>query len=350
MNSAQDACSDAEAWLDHLARHAAVDSRTGLDLQLLAVLHVVRQDTTVFMQHISTVLDEISAGIMDEKWMQDHLGHWRPLLGRFQSELPALDKSIRDFFAFPYRDGGAACPAELTTAVDELCAGMTAATTKCERLQQTLRAEMSLLESKRGIEEAEGVSRLTELAFLFIPITFAASLFSMQLRELVENPPPAYAFVITAVVIVSVSYSLRAVQRSSAVSGMLHNTAEKIRLDEHVKTRHIPARTTAIWVLGKVGDKALISVVAAAALVLIVVQLWTAGSAAMDGGFKAAITALVTLFILVGWLAVMRGLPGVRKARGGDFNMFGFGSVWQADSRPRPQSSRGGIVGLQRVT
>ena len=52
---------------------------------------------------------------------------------------------------------------------------------------------MSLLESKRDIEEAEGVSRLTELAFFFIPTTFAASLFSMQVWELEESPPPVYA-------------------------------------------------------------------------------------------------------------------------------------------------------------
>ncbi len=334
LSSTQDAGSDAADWLDHLARDNAREGRTGLDLQLLAVFHVVRQDTTVFLQHIGAVLDEISTGAMDEQWMQDQLEHWRPLLGRCQSELPSIGKSIRDFFAFPYRDGGMECPSELTAAVDELCASVAAAANKCEWLQQTIRAEMALLESKRGIEEAESVSRLTELAFVFIPITFAASLFSMQLREVVDNPPPAYAFVVAAVAIVAVSYGFRAVQRSTAVGGMLRDMAQTIRIHKQVTTREIPFRTVVAWMLERLGCKALISVLAAPALVLIAIQLWTSGSAAMDGGFKAAITALVTVLILMTWLVVIRKPRGSRKGPRRDMNTLGFGRVWQPNPRP----------------
>ncbi|KAH6843494.1 hypothetical protein B0I37DRAFT_218904 [Chaetomium sp. MPI-CAGE-AT-0009] len=175
----EDACSDVEAWLQVLARDPALGGCKALDLPLLAVFKLVRQDTVIFLEHVDRVLDQISAGSTDETLVQEQLGHWRALLGRFQSQLPALERSIRRFFAFPYTSDDREPPLELATALATVEVELTRTTAKCEETQRALRAEMSLLESKRGIEEAESVSRLTELAFFFIPTTFAASLFSM---------------------------------------------------------------------------------------------------------------------------------------------------------------------------
>ncbi|KAF1963570.1 hypothetical protein CC80DRAFT_9077 [Byssothecium circinans] len=67
---------------------------------------------------------------------------------------------------------------------------------------------MSLLESRRGIAQAEGVTRLTELAFIFIPLSFVASTFSMQIHEL-EPRVPLADFIIVSVVTTLVIYSVR---------------------------------------------------------------------------------------------------------------------------------------------
>ncbi|KAB5578903.1 hypothetical protein GE09DRAFT_1215039 [Coniochaeta sp. 2T2.1] len=131
----------------------------------------------------------------------------------------------------------------------KLRADATAMTERCQEVQQSLRAEMSLLESKRGIEEAESVSRLTELAFIFIPVTFVASLFSMQIKELADEPVPAYAFVIAAVIAVTVSYSLRLVQRSIVVSELLHKWEEDIRRKQEVTTKGYPCANCQVVIL-----------------------------------------------------------------------------------------------------
>ncbi|PTU24354.1 hypothetical protein P175DRAFT_0520282 [Aspergillus ochraceoroseus IBT 24754] len=47
-----------------------------------------------------------------------------------------------------------------------------------------LRNNAMLEESKKGIEQAQGVGRLTLLAFLFLPLGFTTSFFSMSFREL----------------------------------------------------------------------------------------------------------------------------------------------------------------------
>ena len=49
------------------------------------------------------------------------------------------------------------------------------------RAYDSLWTTMSLVENKRAISETESVKKLTKLTFLFIPVSFAASFFSMPL-------------------------------------------------------------------------------------------------------------------------------------------------------------------------
>ena len=46
---------------------------------------------------------------------------------------------------------------------------------------QALMGTMSILESQKAINEAEEVTKLTQLAFFFIPLTFVAGIFGMNL-------------------------------------------------------------------------------------------------------------------------------------------------------------------------
>jgi Mg2+ and Co2+ transporter CorA len=64
------------------------------------------------------------------------------------------------------------------------------------------------VDSRRSITEAECVSKLTELAFVFIPLSFVASLFSMQVHEL-DGGVPLYQFAPVAISVVVVAYIVR---------------------------------------------------------------------------------------------------------------------------------------------
>jgi hypothetical protein len=340
-NSTEDACSDAEAWLEVLARDPALGGCTILDLQLLAVFNLVRQDTVVFLEHIDRVLDKISAGSMDETLVQEQLGHWRVLLGRFQSQLPTLDKSIRGFFKFPYNSDDRVPPPELTTALAAVEADLTRTIARCEETQRALRAEMSLLESKRGIEEAESVSRLTELAFFFIPTTFAASLFSMQLQEFEASPPPVYAFIITAIVIVSASYGLRLIQRSTVVDGWLRRTARQIRNDQKVTSRDIPARKIFTWIVWQLRGGSFITIFSCCILAATIAPLWT--REAMDVSFRAAMTGLVSLSVVLAfWVLHIATSSSSRAASRSGQHVAGFSRIWQRRPEELPEDAEGG--------
>jgi Mg2+ and Co2+ transporter CorA len=45
-------------------------------------------------------------------------------------------------------------------------------------------SSMSIAESKKAIDQAERVTRLTLLAFIFVPLAFTTSFFGMNVKEL----------------------------------------------------------------------------------------------------------------------------------------------------------------------
>lgn len=67
------------------------------------------------------------------------------------------------------------------------------------RMQQQL-TELSIQESQRSIQEAIAVKRLTLLAFVFIHLSFATSIFGMNLNELTGVGPKVWVFVVTSLI------------------------------------------------------------------------------------------------------------------------------------------------------
>ncbi|KAH7381096.1 hypothetical protein BKA64DRAFT_764999 [Cadophora sp. MPI-SDFR-AT-0126] len=66
------------------------------------------------------------------------------------------------------------------------------------RVQKRL-TEMSIEESSRSVQEAISVKRPTQLALVFIPLSFVSSVFGMNLNELTGVGPHIWVFVTTAI-------------------------------------------------------------------------------------------------------------------------------------------------------
>jgi hypothetical protein len=69
------------------------------------------------------------------------------------------------------------------------------------RMQHYL-TEISIDESQKSIREAGAVKRLTQLAFLFVPLSFATSIFGMNIEELSGVGPRIWVFLITAICLI----------------------------------------------------------------------------------------------------------------------------------------------------
>ncbi|KAK6343300.1 Mg(2+) transporter [Orbilia blumenaviensis] len=75
-----------------------------------------------------------------------------------------------------------------------------------ENYQSFLRATESVQEARKSVEQAESVKLLTKVAFIYIPLTFAASLFGINIREWQGSELPSVIwFIVTAVLCIIIT-------------------------------------------------------------------------------------------------------------------------------------------------
>lgn len=72
--------------------------------------------------------------------------------------------------------------------------------------QQRRLAETQLEESRKAIQQADTIKRLTILAFIYIPIQTASAVFGMNLKEL-QPSPSVWVFIVVAVVLLAMTLS-----------------------------------------------------------------------------------------------------------------------------------------------
>ena len=163
---------------------------------------------------------------------------------------------------------------------------------------QSLMANMSIVESKRGIAEAESVTKLTELAFFFIPLTFSASIFSMQVKELSGNNISVSTFIILALIVTFLSYALRLFIRSQTFTKRRREWLQDIRADARLAPgAPIPTTSFLLWLWRRVGLITIVVILTMALIVSPIVTLWTRD---IDRGFKAVLTVLLLVLTVFG--------------------------------------------------
>ncbi len=65
-------------------------------------------------------------------------------------------------------------------------------------MKQIAIGTMAIQESRKSIQEAISVKRLTQLAFVFIPLNYVSSLFGININEMTGNGPRLWKFVATS--------------------------------------------------------------------------------------------------------------------------------------------------------
>jgi hypothetical protein len=198
-----------------------------------ALMIIISRDTNDTFSILHTTLDRISEASLDEVKLQEHLKSWRDQLESTRKLASGLVKDFESFASEIISKKYATNSRSLTALVDEVKNNGRTVTTKVWRVTKGLRAEMSLLESRRGIAEAESVTRLTELAFIFIPLTFVSSIFSMQVNEL-SSGVPFSTFLIAASCATVLLYGTRLFLRSRPFVTCRRLFMDKARIWAHV--------------------------------------------------------------------------------------------------------------------
>ena len=293
------------SWSIQNANHLILQtpSRRNLHDPIVVLLRIVEHDTQVFLRSLEWALDDICSDSLDEFLLTRHLSDWRKLMSEFEKEIPAISSRLENFVHFVFgskRDKQ--LPHEVSEIVQTVRDNVARVKTRLDEAYADLRVDMQFNESRRSMNETHTVTRLTELAFVFIPLSFCASLFSMSIRELGDGVP-VWIFIITSLVMVSIAYGVRILVGSELLANSTRRSFERFWDLTGVKpsdSDKAPMLTIVLFTLQEIWKSVKASLLVGTAgsialtapLVIPIVFMWT--STNMGKGFKT----IVTLFLL----------------------------------------------------
>lgn len=197
------------------------------------LFQIVQQDMLGLLKLLNNVLQSITLEVLDDDIMEQRLSIWRQLIARAQLELPEIRRAMEKTFTFLQAtdteradasgQSGAASKEwqDMSLQIEDLVRKLQAASI-------SLTSNMSLLDSRRSIAEAHSITKLTELAFFFIPLTFAATLFGMQVQPL-ESRAPLSTFILLGVTLSALSYLVRLALRSTWLRDLRQTSSKSIK-------------------------------------------------------------------------------------------------------------------------
>lgn len=247
-----------------------LDSQT---LPVHQILNFVRLDTISFLhaaEDVANTMIKYSASPAAE--LEDLIAS-RLLLGELQAELSTLRRdfkqSLMDLARLFPDESWSNSELDISEEIFERAA---------ESLREasiTLSGSLQFIESHRAITEAEGITRLTELAFLFIPLSFSTSLFSMQIQPLAD-PVPVWAFMAFALSLSAFTYLLRLLARSSWLHERKMSLENTVRKHSDISYGNpLPNTAFVAWLIGRYGKYALFYGSLLAILAIPLAVLWT---------------------------------------------------------------------------
>ncbi|KAF7182464.1 hypothetical protein CNMCM7691_002034 [Aspergillus felis] len=200
------------------------------------LFEVIGQDTSTLLRVLNQILGDMEVDILDDTKMEDRLALWRQLISKAERELLELKTATKSFVAF----FGFIFPADTSAATSEgnpdiirnvadLFQEIDQMLTRLRRASSSLTSNMGLLDSRRSIDEAHAVTRLTELAFLFIPLSFSASIFGMQIEPLKDSGAPLWTFFVVAITVTTFAYLMRLTMRSQWLGNLKQSVKQDVR-------------------------------------------------------------------------------------------------------------------------
>ena len=177
------------------------------------IFRIAHQDTLDFLRLIRLALADIELASSDSI-LQERALHWRYRLDHFRAQLTVVEESLQAFVKFVKIDATSKrhqrAPDIETSLIEDLLSNVLDEINLHKRriteAYTSLTSKVQISDSHRSIAEAETVTRLTELAFLFIPLSLATSIFGMQI---IDGSTPASKYIAVVVALTSAAYLLR---------------------------------------------------------------------------------------------------------------------------------------------
>ncbi|PKY02726.1 hypothetical protein P168DRAFT_305978 [Aspergillus campestris IBT 28561] len=234
---------------------AEIMDRQGMEASLLDMLFgIIRKDTSTLLQVLGQILSDMDNDLLDDTKMEDRLALWRQLIKRAEKELTELKTSTKSFL-FYFGITHIPDTPSITVDDDDISSGVSDLFQEIDKMLERLRrgstaltSNMGLLDSRRSIDEAHAVTRLTELAFLFIPLSFSTSIFGMQIKPF-EDSVPLWNFLVVAISVTTFAYLMRLTMRSQWLSSVKQSVKLDVRRYAEQHSLPVQARSLSMLLL-----------------------------------------------------------------------------------------------------
>jgi Mg2+ and Co2+ transporter CorA len=287
LHTSQSTLHTLSQWIEKPPYSPVPASLLGDSCSKIPILALIQRDMAELLYHMGKELESINRHMPRDLIVQERVLYWRKVLvlfrERLQSIIQTIDSSLtilegieadrpsqewsspqlglprrpsfgvrttRSSTSAPWAAWGALKSDFETLAQQTMWLGE-----RVEQTSQSLMSTLSIIESQRAISEAESVTKLTELAFFFIPISFSATLFGMQvkvcaseenhsvsqnsncqLQEFKNNSATIGLWLGVAILLTIISYGIRFGTRSLAMSDLKRRVLQNVR--HHARLKH----------------------------------------------------------------------------------------------------------------
>ncbi|KAF7122252.1 hypothetical protein CNMCM5793_000209 [Aspergillus hiratsukae] len=212
---------------------------------------IIGQDTSTFLRVLNQILSDMEVDILDDTKMEDRLALWRELISKAERELLEFKTSTKNLLAFfgfelPADTSAATADYEVVRNVTDLFGEINQMLRRLQHASSSLTSNMGLLDSRRSIDEAHAVTRLTELAFLFIPLSFSSSIFGMQIEPF-KDSVPLWNFFVVAITVTTFAYLMRLTMRSQWLANLKQSVKRDVR--QYAEQHGLPVQTRSLSML-----------------------------------------------------------------------------------------------------
>jgi hypothetical protein len=179
--------SSLERFITHIRRARLAPEQNDLIRVVIdAMVQILMDDNAKLLSCLNKAIDDIELRLEKDSEIPES---WRVYPSRWRNHLFHQSDAVTYFItlltenAVSDPSSSTACPwtrqvKALKTAEKKLEAMMR----RLEGTYQILMSSITILESEKAIEQAEVVTRLTNLAFFFIPLSFVSSVFGMNVN------------------------------------------------------------------------------------------------------------------------------------------------------------------------
>lgn len=266
------------------------------------IFRIVHEDTILILGLMRSALADIastSSGSVSE----DQTQLWRYRLDQFRAYIVELEESLQQFVNFvhlvveghPQQTAVSLETRPIEYLFSDARAQILLTDRRLDQTYSVLISKVQLMDSHRSIGEAETVTRLTEFAFLFIPLSFATSIFGMQI---VDESTPASTYIAVALGLTSVAYFLRFIIHWTTRHRMILVQKIRMKITTHGELptgSHISMTMIFSWLLYQIRRVWKLAFFFATVLVTVVIPLPVIWTRELNTGIKIVMSCLLVL-------------------------------------------------------